>query len=108
VPGKSERIGSMATRRAAVASWWQSWGKIVAVILGTIALVQSLNTYGPCTTEWKFQTIDAARKDKETNADEHNTIRAEIDMLATGVSELRGEVRAIRGDTRKILDAVTK
>lgn len=43
-----------------VARWWQSWGKIVGAIVGTFAVVQGLNTMGPCTTGWKFQTIEAA------------------------------------------------
>jgi hypothetical protein len=77
-----------------------SWLKAVGVAGAAIAIMQFINSQGPCSTGWKFQSLEAAAAYRADNEDDHTAIRKET---ATAIQEVSSKIDE---GNRTILKAV--
>ena len=93
--GEHRLVQAVAKRERRI-QWW----KAIGLAGGAIAIVQFLNTAGPCSATWKFQTTEAAAVDKTINTADHTAIRQET---ATAIGSVRDAVDA---GNRAVIEAV--
>lgn len=79
------------------------------ILLGSVlAAFTIFQNAGPCTSDWKFQTTDQAKEDKEENKSDHQAIRGEVSAVESKLAETNGKLDAVQSTSNQILQALPK
>ena len=83
-------------------SFWEKYRGILATMALTGAAMQVLNTWGPCETAWKFETVESAQAARQWAESEHQSIRGE---MSANKRELKEAVQKVQNTQVELKEA---